>query len=284
MNGSGLPRRVLLFGLMLTAGLTLQVGSVDAQTLTIAGRHGSRSYTIPQLLADPATHTIILAHDPVYGRSMTYRAIPATDLLEGLAIGSDDYVQARATDDFSIALPSRLLRPAATTGIEAFVALEDPAKPWPALPGNAAKKGSAGPYYLVWRAPATAGISSEYWAYHLAALTVTDSPARRWPSLAVAANVPADSPIRRGLDRFVAVCMACHRFKGEGEGTQGPDLGAPMNPVDYLQRGVLEKLLRDPKSVRTWPDQKMPAFDRASLPDADIEAIVAWLGYKARQR
>jgi len=269
---------------MLMAGLALQAAGADAQTLTVADRHGSRTYTMQQLLADPATRTIILARDPVYGRAMTFRAVPASDLMKGLAIGSDDYVQARATDDFSIALPAHLLQPAATGGAEAFVAIEDPAKRWPALPGSAASKGSAGPYYLVWRAPPDAGISSEYWVYHLAGLAVTDSPAKRWPGLAVEASVPADSPIRRGLDRFVATCMACHRFKGEGEGTQGPDLGAPLNPVDYFQRGALEKLLRDPKSVRSWPDQKMPGFDRATLSDADIEAIVAWLAYKAGQR
>jgi len=28
----------------------------------------------------------------------------------------------------------------------------------------------------------------------------------------------------------------------------------------------------------------MPAFDEASLDDADIDAIVAWLTYKARRR
>jgi mono/diheme cytochrome c family protein len=284
VNGLAILRRVLFSSLLLMAGLALQAEGVQAQTLIIADRHISRTYTSRQLLSDPATRTITLAHDAVYGRSMTFRALPTADLLKGLAIGSEDYVQARATDDFSIALPGRLLESATTNGAEAFVAIEDPAKPWPALPGSAAKKGSAGPYYLVWRAPPSAGISSEYWVYHLAGLAVTDSPAKRWPGLAVDASVPADSPIRRGLDRFVATCMACHRFKGNGEGTQGPDLGTPSNPVDYFQPGALEKLLRDPKSVRSWPDQKMPGFDRATLPDADIDAIVAWLAYKARQR
>jgi mono/diheme cytochrome c family protein len=96
--------------------------------------------------------------------------------------------------------------------------------------------------------------------------------------------VPAGDPIRHGLDRFVAICMACHKFNGAGEGTQGPDLATPMNPVDYFKPDALRKLLRDPKSLRTWPDQKMPAFDTASLPDTDIDAIVAWLAYKARHR
>ena len=87
-----------------------------------------------------------------------------------------------------------------------------------------------------------------------------------------------------GFDRFVAVCMACHRFKGEGEGTQGPDLATPMNPVDYFKPEALRKFLRDPASVRHWPDQKMPAFPQDALSDTAIDAIVAWLSYKAKRR
>ena len=56
-----------------------------------------------------------------------------------------------------------------------------------------------------------------------------------------------------------------------------------MNPVEYFQPAALKKLLRNPSSVRTWPEQKMPAFDEASLSDADIDAIVAWLAYKNRR-
>jgi mono/diheme cytochrome c family protein len=57
-----------------------------------------------------------------------------------------------------------------------------------------------------------------------------------------------------------------------------------MNPVDYFQPAALRKYLRNPSSVRTWPEQKMPAFDEANLSDADIDAIVAWLTYKAQHR
>ena len=266
--------------LVLAAAFALPIVA-HAQMLTVADRHSSRSYTAPALLADPATRAVTI-DDVVYHRTMTYRAIPTATLLERLKVGDDDYVQARATDDFSIAIPARLLE-LATARAEAFVAIEDPASPWPPLPQSKGKL-SAGPFYIVWRTSGTAAISSEYWAYKLAALTVTDSPFKRWPGLAVAANVPATDPIRRGLDRFVAVCMACHRFHGEGEGTQGPDLGSPMNPVDYFQPQALRKLLRDPASVRHWPDQKMPAFSADALPDEDIDAIVAWLSYKARQR
>ena len=53
------------------------------------------------------------------------------------------------------------------------------------------------------------------------------------------------------------------------------------SPVDYLQPGVLKKLLRDPDSVRAWPDRKMPAFDAQMLNEPDLDAIIDWLKYKA---
>ncbi len=279
----------LLLALALAVGLGCLPGRAafaQAPTLTIADRTTSRTYTRSELLADRLTRTIVIAYDPVYRRSMTYRAIAVAELLKGARIGDEDYVQARATDNFSVGIPAGLLTVtppsgAAPSNAEAFLAIEDPAQPWPAIPGGA--KGTAGPFYIVWLGGTRSDISSEYWAYHLAALTVTDSPYRRWPGLAVSADIPETDPIRRGLDRFVAVCMACHRFNGEGEGEQGPDLGRPMNPVDYFQPAALKKLLRDPRSVRTWPEAKMPAFDAENLSDADIDAIVAWLAYKARQ-
>jgi mono/diheme cytochrome c family protein len=219
---------------------------VQAQTLTVADRTRSTTLTREALLARPETAPVTIARDPVYGRAMDYRAIAVSALLKGLTVGVDDYVQARATDDFSVSIPARLLTQ--TGDVEAFVAIETAAAPWPAMPGTE-KKGTAGPFYIVWRARDPAGlgeVSSEYWSYHLAGLTVVDSPARRWPVLAVGPDVAAGDPVRRGLDRFVAVCMACHRFAGAGEGTMGPDLARPMNPVDWFQAPALKKFIRDP--------------------------------------
>jgi len=269
--------------LLIVVALTTGSVCVQAQTLTVADRASSRTYDLRELLANAATRDVTVANDVAYRRPMSYRAIAVADLLKTLTVGTDDYVQARALDAFSISIPAGLLTASGptTSGLaaaEAFVAIEDPAAPWPTMPG---KNESAGPLYIVWRLAGGATVSSEYWAYQLAALTVGDSPFKRWPELGVAGDVPAGDPVRRGLDRFVAMCMACHRFNGAGEGTQGPDLGRPMNPVDYFQPDALRKYIRDPASVRAWPSQKMPGLDAATLPDSDIDAIVAWLAYKS---
>jgi mono/diheme cytochrome c family protein len=253
----------------------------QSPTLTIAGPNSSTTYTQQALLANPAVRSVTVI-DPAYRRSMTYRALPLPELLKGTSIGADDYLQARAIDNFSVSIPGSLAN-ANSTQIEGFLAVEDPAAPWPPIPGKP-DKASAGPFYIVWRLVPPARVSSEYWAYRLAALAVTESPLKRWPGLAVGADVPAGDPVRTGLDRFVALCMACHRFNGEGEGDQGPDLGRPMNVTDYFQIPALKKLIRDPASVRRWPEQKMPGFERAALSNSDLDAIVNWLAYKAKQQ
>ncbi|HSI02400.1 MAG TPA: cytochrome c, partial [Reyranella sp.] len=127
-----------------------------------------------------------------------------------------------------------------------------------------------------------APVARTYWIYRVAELTVTDSPYKRWPSLAVRHALPASDPVWRGRDRFVAMCMACHRFNDDGEGDAGPDLAKPTSPLDYIQSAAHKKLIRDSSALRSWPGQKMPAFDEASLSDAEIEAILAWLAYKRR--
>jgi len=257
-------------------------GAAQAQTLKIADRQSSKTVSAKQLLADPATRTITISNDSVYGRSMTYRALPATELLKGLAISLDDYVEFTATDKFSIGVPARLLLHSPGARPSAFLAIEAGSEPWPAIPDHG--KETPAPFFLVWQDAKRGEISSEYWVYRLASLEVTDSPYKRWPALAVAPDLPDVHPARRGLDRYVTLCISCHRFNGAGEGEMGPDLAKPMNPVDYFQPDAFRKFLRSSKSVRDWPERKMPSFIEDVLSNEDMEALIAWLTYKARQK
>lgn len=70
-------------------------------------------------------------------------------------------------------------------------------------------------------------------------------------------------------------------MKGAGEGEIGPDLGQPMNVTTYMTPAGLRALIRDPKGVRTWPQQQMTGFDEKSLPDAAIDALIAFLTHMA---
>jgi mono/diheme cytochrome c family protein len=274
---TALRNLIALLLLVVLAGAAAQ-----AQTLKIADRHTSKTVTARQLLADPAMRTVTISSDSVYGRSMVYRAIPAVELLKGLAIGPDDYVEFTATDKFSIGVPARLLLHSPDARPHAFLAVEAATDPWPAIPGHGRE--TPGPFFLVWQDARRGEISSEYWVYKLASLEVTDSPYRRWPVLNVAPDLPATHPARRGLDRYVTLCISCHRFNGAGEGEMGPDLAKPMNPVDYFQPDAFRKFLRSSKSVRDWPGRKMPSFVEDVMSNEDMEALIAWLTYKARQK
>ncbi len=64
-------------------------------------------------------------------------------------------------------------------------------------------------------------------------------------------------------------CMNCHRYQGKGSPTPGPELDrAGRYDADWHLAH-----LRDPRSKS--PDSDMPSY--AHLPDADLEALAAWL-------
>jgi mono/diheme cytochrome c family protein len=235
-------------------------------------------YTAAELLARPDAATITTPDDISYKRGMTYRAVPLLALT-----GEDpdvDTLEARAGDGFASQIPMALVAKAKSGGSVAWVAVEDAAQPWPPLPG---KDVSAGPFYIVWEHPERSQVGSELWPYQTVAIAGVESPAHRWPQMRVADDVAAGAPARRGQEVFTIQCMPCHRMKGAGVGELGPDLGQPMNPTQYMTAEGLRALIRNPKAVRTWPQQIMPAFDEKKLSDADLDAVIAYLTHMAGQ-
>jgi mono/diheme cytochrome c family protein len=273
--------RALLALVMLFAPLLLP-GSARAETPTLTLTLGGepQRFTAAQLLARPDAATLEVPDDAAYHRPMTYRAVPLLALL-GEHLDAYDTLEARATDGFVAQVPLSLVKKGANGGSVAWIAVEDPSAPWPSLPE---KDVSAGPFYMVWVHPERSNIGGEQWPYQLAGLTAVESPAHRWPQMAVAADLPEDAPARRGEAVFVEQCLPCHRMKDAGAADVGPDLGQPMSPTRYFTPEGLRRLIRDPKSVRTWPQQAMPGFDAAKLSDADLDALIAYLAYMARER
>jgi len=270
----------VLFVVLLLAGVAQVSCAAHAEEGVLAFSIGpeSRRYTAAQLLARPDATELTIPADVSYGQSMRYRVVP---LLALVSVGpAFDTIEARAVDGFVSQIPLALVQRGATGGATAWIAIEDPAVPWPNLPG---KKASAGPFYLVWENPERSAIGSEQWPYQLASLSAVESPAHRWPQMVVDASLPGDAPARRGQAVFTTQCMPCHRMKGAGAADVGPDLGQPMNPVQYLTSNGLRSLIRNPKAVRTWPQQQMPGFDETMLRDADLDALIAYLAYMARR-
>ncbi|RQT34692.1 cytochrome c [Burkholderia contaminans] len=265
--------------LLLTVCLIGQRASAQS-ALELETDGTARALTRQTLLARPDAADIHVPRDIAYGKPMTFRAVPFADLL-GDRLPADGVLETRAADGFAAQLPLELVRRRTPAGAVPWLAIEDPAHPWPKLPG---KQVSAGPFYLVWLGPDASSVRGEQWPYQIVRITIESSPLARWPSLAVDAALPANDPARAGQRLFVTQCLACHRIDGAGSSHAGPDLNAPMNPVDYFQPAALRRYIRNPASVRDWPGRSMPAFPPDQLSDRELDQIVAYLAYMARRK
>lgn len=269
----------LIFG-----SVALAAARADAGTLTL--EHGEHRVVLDRsaLLARPDAQDIEVDRDIGYGgATRRYRAVPLSAILNLLPASPSvrRTLEGVALDGFAAQIPLPLVLNGAADAARAWLAIEPPEAPWPALPN---KSVSAGPFYVVWQGTEGMRISPEYWPYQLAMLRMVDHPADRWPQLAVDQNLPADHAARRGQEVYVSVCIACHRMNGAGSSDMGPDLNQPMNPTEYFQPTALRQYLRDPASVRSWPGQSMTGYTREHISDAEMDALLAYLAHMATRR
>jgi hypothetical protein len=122
MDGDHLKMLILLGALLLgsplyAAQLNLELGA------------NSRTWQTEDLLKHPQAQTITINNDVSYKKDMSYRAVPLAALLTGIKPG--DHLQAVALDGFAAELAAAPLLNA--KGARAWLAIEEPAKPWPAL-------------------------------------------------------------------------------------------------------------------------------------------------------
>jgi mono/diheme cytochrome c family protein len=228
--------------------------------LVIKNGANEQRFTAAQLLNRPDV-VMMTATGDIYHHTVVYRAVPFLALLGNGVDPKFDTVEMEARDGFASQIPLALIKRGPIGGSVAYIAVEDPAHPWPPLPQ---KSETAGPFYLIWD-------------YQLTRMTFVESPVHRWPQIEVPARTAADAPARHGQDVFVTQCLPCHRLDGGGASDTGPDFGRPMFPTQYLTDAGLRAIIRDPKSVHTWPAQRMIGFSKRSISDADLDALVAYL-------
>lgn len=248
-----------------------------AAQLTVESGSGSRSWQTAELLQHPAAQTLHITDDVSYKRNMSYRAIPLATLLEG--IKPDDHLQAVALDGFAAELAAAPLL--SQRGAKAWLAIEDPAHPWPPLGKG---KPSAGPFYLVWTDPQASHISPEQWPFQVISFKRQLPVAERFPALRPDPTLPKDSPVNQGFVLFQKNCLACHRLNGAGDAQFGPDLNIPYNPTEYFAADFLKHYIRDPQSLRQWPQARMPGFSPTVLPDNELELLIQYLQHMATRK
>ena len=196
----------------------LACGAAQAgpDTLTVAFGGAEKSYGSAELLARPDAATIEIPADISYKKAMTYRAVPLLALLGDKRDAALDTLEVRAADGFTSQIPMALVEEGAKGGSVAWIAVEDPAAPWPPLPG---KDVSAGPFYLVWEHPERSKVGTELWPYQTVAVTGVEIS-----RASLAANGRCrDAPGRRsGTARAGGVHDAMHAMPSdEGSGRRG---------------------------------------------------------------
>ncbi|MGA6104522.1 cytochrome c [Pseudomonas solani] len=255
--------------------LLLLTPTLHAAELLLELPGGTQRWDSARLLAHPQARDIEVPADVAYKRTMHYRALPLAALLDGVEPGQ--HLQAVALDGFAAELPATPLL--AKEGARAWLAVEDPGKPWPPL---AKGKPSAGPFYLVWTDPQAGGIGPEQWPFQVAKLRYLAAVVERFPALLPASDASAD--IQAGFAQFQKNCLACHRLNGAGDAQFGPDLNLPYNPTEYFAEGFLQRYIRDPQAMRRWPQGRMPAFPAAVIDDAQLEQLVAYLRHMSGRK
>lgn len=263
-----------LIGGLLCAVLTFGLTDATAESvLQLQLANQKQKLALTNLLRHPSTQTITIPNDPTYKRSMTYQAVPLSAILRD--IRAFDALQFKATDGFVATIPVSLL----TSASEPWLALEPETRPWPAV---ASGKPSAGAFYLVWLSPEKSGVSPEQWPYQIAVISDVEPLEKRYPQ--IVPQAATDSAAWRGMHLFTTNCASCHRINGGGDGEIGPDLNLPFNPTEYFHEDFLRKLIRDPASVRSWPQRVMPGFSASALSESQLDDLLAYLHQMAKQK
>ncbi|MGE1084374.1 c-type cytochrome [Pseudomonas shirazensis] len=250
---------------------------VAAAQLNLELGERTRHWQTAELLAHPQARDIDVPADVAYKRPMHYRAVPLAVLLEGVQPG--EHLQAIALDGFAAEMPAAPLL--ANGPAQAWLAVEDSAKPWPALGKD---KATAGPFYLVWTNPKASAIRPEQWPFQIATIRRLAAVEQRFPALLPDASLASDDPVRQGFALYQQNCMACHRLNGAGDAQFGPDLNRPYNPTEYFQPTFLRKYIRDPQSLRQWSQAKMPGFAESVLSEKELDALLAYLAHMSKRK
>ena len=265
--------------------------SSDEPAISIKSGDKLKKFTRTALLSSPALIFIHVPADPAYkGQPTTYKAIPVTALFSDFAIAPGSVITFTCLDGFSAPIAAERLfdfNKKANGSTQqgratAYLAIETASAPWPAVKAGDTK--SAGPFYLIWQNPEYSKVVADEWPFQLAQFEVKGSIASQFPQTLPDPKFASDSAVSKGYKTFMQNCFACHTMNKNGQSQLGPDLNVPMNPTEYLGAKYIEKLVRDPQDLRHWPQSKMAAFDRKSLPDQDLHDLISYLKHMATRK
>jgi mono/diheme cytochrome c family protein len=242
-----------------------------------------RKFGRDELLHSPLAQKITVENDPTYHTKMTYTAVPASLVFGGVDAEPGSTLLFTCTDGFSAPISAERVLSMNPSSSMAYIAVEEPTAPWPLINKGDVHK-SAGPFYLIWQNPEASKIGSEEWPYQLTGFELKPPVEKQFPLVTPDVKLSESSSIKKGYRLFLQNCFSCHTMNGQGAATMGPDLNIPLSATEYLRAGTIEKIIRDPQSVRHWPQAKMSGFSATALPDADVKNILAYLKHMAGRK
>ncbi len=252
--------------------------TLDATGYTTSAK--KRVFSRSELLNHPNRKMLKIPSDPSYpGQSMEYVVVPVTELFRGLDLPPDAVIEFKCTDGFAATISQSRILNEDSHRSTAYIAIEDPNKPWPSVKGG---KSTAGPFYLVWDHPEVSAITQEEWPFQLASFTVKGSLKSIYPAIFPATN--ATSTVVRGFRVFTQNCFPCHTVNQQGPAQVGPDLNVPMNITEYFEAKALRALVRNPQKVRYFPNSRMSKFPETVLPNSELEDLIAYLTHMAGRK
>lgn len=229
--------------------------------------------SLKELKTTLKSHSIEL-HDPNYEKVKNFRAFKLHDVLN-LAFGDkwkdESYtdISFKALDGYEAVTKSGLLK-----NEGGYIAFEDTEfSNWEPVGRN---KANPGPLYLVWLKKDQTTQFGYPWPWQLKEINLVafkDQFPNVYPE-----GVSEESPVFAGFSIFRERCLRCHSIDRQG-GKVGPDLGAPMNILEYRSQYIVKELIKHPSKYRYT---HMP--DHTDLSDEDLDNLIKYFLYLGKEK
>ncbi len=217
--------------------------------------------------------TVDLAKDPsLSDKPNSYLALEMKDLLSEFKISDKSSIYFKATDGMTVVIESQRIV-GSKNRARAYLAIQPKNGDWHTLKSGQ----SAGPYFLIWKDVDHNEVGPEEWPYSLQEIEIKDSVELSYPLLLPNKNHNNFLNLQKGYQLFIKNCFACHKLNQKGVSDFGPDLNYPMSPVDYFKPSALKKYIRNPRTVRTWNQSRMPGFDEKEISNKELDQLITYL-------
>ncbi|HEY8509962.1 MAG TPA: cytochrome c [Steroidobacteraceae bacterium] len=252
----------------------------EQRTLTILAEGRKCEYHATELLKHPQLQTLTISVAAYRREPRTFAAIPAATIFKCVELSPEARVEFVARDGYTANLGADMLLNTDPKRAIAYLAVEDPARPWPVYAGGPE---TPGPFALIWTNPHLSSIGREQWPFKFNRIVVRGPLESTYPQIVPDPRAPAADRLFSGFHVFVKNCLACHKLNRVGPGVLGPDLSYPMSPTQYFREGILRQYIRDPQSVRAHPRSAMGPFPPEMIPDAELDNLILYLDYMSER-